>query len=227
MNKAEMEKRKAELDARLEAVTNGKTFDSNVNVRPSSQVTPKHAMHFISKQLFEELTEKQRILDAAIIKEKNLGPIEQDQIELAYRLEIAETVNEMKGDVKYWSFKEWQRPEFLEEYVDALHFFLSWTYNKADREAHELKYLEGENRIAYMHRMFIKEINEIHIESDLLHPDVEPWRVAFAAIKAAHMEASFAYLTILAQRYGIQEHEIKDAYYAKNAENFKRLESGY
>lgn len=213
--------KKQEYDA---MVKNGITIDPQAYGRPEKKSAP---LPLISKLLFEELTKKQRVLDAAIIKEKNLGTIEPDQIELAYRLEIAETVNEMKGDVKYWSFKEWRRPEFLEEYVDALHFFLSWTYNNADREAHELNYLEGENRIAYKHRQFIGEIKDIYLNSDLLHTTVEPWRVAFAAIKAAHMETSFAYLTILAQDYGIEEHEIKDAYYAKNAENFKRLENGY
>jgi len=178
---------------------------------------------------FKTLVTMQRDLDAAIAKEKNIDlPVHPNWIELAYRIEIAETVNEMKGDVKYWSDKPARRPEFLEEYVDALHFILSYSYQSADRDYRNYQYKEGEDRIDYVYRQIAEESKlKAMDEVEIYKVKRELWEFAFDALTAKNIYTSFIYLTFIARCYGITEDEVLDAFTTKHAINYERSKSGY
>lgn len=166
----------------------------------------------LSEQTFIELAGKQEVLDAKIKAAKGITELPLERIELAYRVEAAECVNEMKGDMKYWSDKPMNRDAFLEEFVDALHFFLSWTNHAKEPIVYSEPYYELET--------------QYNLEFEHGVDEIEKWELARFTLKGALILPSFARLLILAERYDFNEQDIIDTYNRKNAVNHDRSDSG-
>lgn len=174
-------------------------------------------MDILTEATYLQLSKKQHVLDTKIKKKEGITDLSLDRIQLAYAIEVGECVNEMKGDVKYWSNKPANREKFLKEFVDALHFVLSWG-----------NHAYGMNRMAYESYGRISKSFDDKQDYVFVKYDDEPWGYAFVAVALAlaNIEDSFACLCILAHRYGYTEQEIIDAYFEKNEENERRSDSG-
>ena len=177
----------------------------------------------LSEQTFIELAGKQEVLDAKIKAAKGITELPLRRIGLYYRVELGECINEMKGDFKHWSDKPMRRTEFIEEFVDCLHFFLSYVNHAIANE-------------------FIREIDGLTIESEYrdLMDDyygyegyvnssmdvIEPVDLAVDAISEKKIFKSFAILLNLVKFYGYTEQDIIDTYNEKNKTNHDRSDSG-
>lgn len=181
----------------------------------------------LSEQTFIELAGKQEVLDAKIKQANNVTYLSLRQIELYYRVELGECINEMKGDFKHWSNKPMRRTEFIEELVDALHFFLSYTNHILTKQDEE----EPDFDLNYFHRCEYASLKgnytffvEVLMEEEPQGvPNVE---VAISSILDSHIRGSFAKLLYLAERYGYTEQDIIDTYNRKNSINHDRSDSG-
>lgn len=181
----------------------------------------------ISKELFKKWIENQRELDAKILGNMHIAKVPIERIELAYRIELAECVNELKGAVKYWSTKTPEMENLIEEYVDAFHFVLSYSYRYADANANRFKYRENEDRIDYMYRKILNRINERRDRIEMRYgPRLSIWQIANFAIKQKTTIGSFAYLSIMIERMGVTDEQIFEAYRHKLAVNHGRSDSG-
>lgn len=200
----------------------------------------------IPKNEFPNYVEKQRELDAKIYEKQELKLLSLERIDSAYRVEVAETVNELKGDFKYWSNKSPEWHKFLEEYIDATHFMLSYVYHFADKFSKRLNYVEGENRIEHMFRKIEKlfgnlentrvmviDQNEFTLLTESMENyslklpfELEAWELATLAIKTDSLLESFFYLTELAKRLGITADHVRTVYENKLTENHRRSDSG-
>lgn len=174
----------------------------------------------LSEQTFIELAGKQEVLDAKIKQAKGITELPLERIELAYRVEAAECVNEMKGDMKYWSDKPMNREAFIEELVDALHFYLSYVNHNAKM------YPTADAKYEY------NELKDDYEFGEMWFKDEEPWEWALRALNpdvdtnAWHLRVSFLYLLIIAEHAGFNEQDIIDTYNRKNAVNHDRSDSG-
>lgn len=176
----------------------------------------------LSEQTFIELAGKQEVLDAKIKAAKGIAELPLERIELAYRVEAAECVNEMKGDMKYWSDKPMNREAFLEEFVDALHFYLSYTNHIIENRP----YFSGMNiHSAFDDLVGDFEANRYFIEG-IPNGKAEYWELASAVLCAEEIEESFANLLTLVFCYNYTEQDIIDTYNKKNAVNHDRSDSG-
>ncbi len=200
----------------------------------------------IPKNEFPTYIEKQRELDTKIYEKQGLGLVSLERIDSAYRVEVAEAVNELKGNFKYWSNKSPEWHKFVEEYIDATHFMLSYVYHFADKFSRHFKYVEGENRIEHMFqkieklhkkledtRVMVIDQNEftpfMEHEDDFsskLPFELEDWELAILAIKTDSLLESFFYLTTLAKRLGITADHVRTVFNEKYAENHRRSDSG-
>lgn len=173
----------------------------------------------LSEQTFIELAGKQEVLDAKIKAAKGITELPLERIELAYRVEAAECVNEMKGDMKYWSDKPMNREAFLEEFVDALHFMLSWA-----NHSYGTSYSSGIETVEETYDCIA--INLEHIKMSEFSKELS-WHWGRMALTAENgLEESFAYLLLLVELYGYSEQDIIDTYNRKNAVNHDRSDSG-
>ena len=169
----------------------------------------------LSEQTFMDLAGKQAVLDSKIKEAKCISYLPIERIEVAYRIEVAECVNEMKGDVKYWSGKPMNREAFIEEFVDALHFFLSYV-NHLSKMAH------GDPISVY----FVELLNEDEFYNrDKQRTEWEKWELAEYALKLQIVE-SFGALLYLVEQYGFTEQDVIDTYNRKNEINHARSDSG-
>ena len=75
---------------------------------------------------FEKYIEMQRKLDLYIEERHPKGDASRlAEKTLALIVEVAEMVNELPGEFKYWSTKQNNMEKALGEYVDVFHFLLS------------------------------------------------------------------------------------------------------
>lgn len=116
---------------------------------------------------------------------------------VALWVELAEFVNEWKSVFKYWSWKETDREKMLEEYVDALHFFMSL--------ADDLYMLDSHSEIRYTD----DPLDQIF----LLSSAVVGITGAFSFKLAFSLFRGIGYLA------GFNEKEIEDMYHKKNEKN--------
>ena len=172
-------------------------------------------MDILTEATYLAMAEKQAVLDAKIKEKQGIEKLSLYRIELAYRIEAAECVNEMKGDVKYWSKKKKDHEKFLEELVDALHFVLSFANHAYDKKRIAL---ESYGRIS-------KYFDEKQDYVPIIFSD-ELWSYAYEALREVTIEDSFACLLIIAYRYGYTEQDIIDTYNRKNSVNHDRSDSG-
>lgn len=177
----------------------------------------------LSEQTFIELAGKQEVLDAKIKQAKGITELPLERIELAYRVEAAECVNEMKGDMKYWSDKPMNREAFLEEFVDALHFFLSYTNKFLEFLNHDSNDSEMEFSLSDEYSQLVQNTRCYKNNSNFFE---EVWRYAHQALNPRNTGYSFAGLLMLVEHYGFTEQDIVDTYNRKNAVNHDRSDSG-
>lgn len=174
----------------------------------------------LSERTFIELAGKQEVLDAKIKQANNVTELPLRRIELYYRIELAECLNELKGDFKHWSNKPMEREAFIEELVDALHFYLSFVNHMIAMSG---VVLEMDIRTAYI---------DLDVEYDLYQDyicgveNLTAWDIAADVIREDGIERSLAMLLSLAERYGFTEQDIIDTYERKNAVNHDRSDSG-
>ncbi|QBL97903.1 dUTPase [Exiguobacterium phage vB_EauM-23] len=179
----------------------------------------------ITKEMFKDMILMQRQLDAIIMKNQRIERLNPTRVHASYIVELAETVNEMKGDFKYWSIKEPDTQKFLEELVDATHFMLTYSYVMADKQHGSYEYEEGEDRIDYRYRLLKKQMEDMKEFMDVFtHKD--NFEIANEALLTKDLLASYAYLLIIAERYNINGFDLMRAYEDKYLINIERSESG-
>lgn len=174
----------------------------------------------LSEQTFIELAGKQEVLDAKIKAANNVTDLPLRRIELYYRIELAECLNELKGDFKHWSNKPMQRNEFIEELVDALHFYLSFVNHMIQQD--------GEVLEMNLNTAYLDVVVEYERYQDYIYTveGLKAWDIAKDCIGADQIDQSLAILLSLAEFYGFREQDVIDTYNRKNAVNHDRSDSG-
>lgn len=161
----------------------------------------------LTKELWDYIIEKQRILDAAFMKNPRFIP-DTEVRDLAGLIEVDEFVKEFKETYKWWSFKPNDRAKIADEYCDILHFIAGLAIEKKlENEYFEMvegayKYFEGYIKNEPM----IEVLKEIRLSKTVKH-----------GLVAA---------TALMERLEYTTEEIRVAYDLKNEENFRRIASG-
>lgn len=154
----------------------------------------------------EPLFTEQQKLDTTIATKKGFEHREKlPQLIRALKTEIAEAVNEWQ-EFKFWKVNPSPRREsLLEEYVDALHFFLS-IGNVLD--------IPYKHDMVTVHPNIYDQLNALDFE--LLRVD-EPihWMISFSVFRG------------LGESWGFTWEEIERAYYEKHEVNYQRQEDGY
>lgn len=154
----------------------------------------------------EKLFKMQQALDDRIMKEKGLteeGIFKRKKIALF--VEFGETLQEWRG-FKFWSNdQEPRRNTLLEEFVDGLHFFLSFG-----------NYFG----VPYEHDIVLEDSS---IEDQVLTI------IALMTRMNGAMDwwIVFGYYRGLAIMFGLDWEDVVNAYYKKNEINHKRQDSGY
>lgn len=159
---------------------------------------------------FIKLFELQQNLDIRILQEHNLQKesLFSKKI-LALQVEISELANETRC-FKFWSNKGPSSKEaILEEYVDCLHFILSLGLEKSYSDIDiELRHDESE--------LTEKFINiYVDINDFIICPSMDNYKTLFEDFLC------------LGASLGFSVSEIENAYYAKNAINHERQDTGY
>lgn len=181
----------------------------------------------LSEQMFIELAGKQEVLDAKIKAANGVEELPLRRIELYFRIELAECLNELKGDFKHWSNKPMRRAAFIEELVDALHFYLSYVNHMA--ESYDARddmpgYYQGEYR--YLEEGYRFYVDVLLDDEERCLKETPKHEIAISIITDMNLYSSFAKLLYLAERYGYTEQDIIDTYNRKNAVNHDRSDSG-
>ena len=174
----------------------------------------------LSEQTFIELAGKQEVLDAKIKAANGVTDLPLRRIELYFRIELAECLNELKGDFKHWSNKPMNREAFIEELVDALHFYLSFVNHMIKQDGAVLEIL--------LNTAYLDVVVEYDRYQDYIHnvEGLKAWDIATDCIGAERINQSLAILLSLAEFYGFTEQDIIDTYNKKNAVNHDRSDSG-
>lgn len=174
----------------------------------------------LSEQTFFELAKKQEVLDAKIEAANGVEELPLRRIELYFRIELAECLNELKGDFKHWSNKPMRRDEFIEELVDALHFYLSFVNHMIKQDG---EVLEMDLNTAYVDVVIEYDIYQDYISGV---KELTAWDIATDCIGSGQINRSLAILLSLAEFYGFTEQDIIETYNRKNAINAQRSDSG-
>lgn len=174
----------------------------------------------LSEQTFIELAGKQEVLDAKIKAANNVTELPLRRIELYYRIELAECLNELKGDFKHWSNKPMRREAFIEELVDALHFYLSFVNHMIEMNG---AFIEMD-----LHTAYLDVVVEYDLYQDYIYgvADLTAWDIAVDCIGSDQINRSLAILLSLAEFYNFTEQDIIDTYNEKNKTNHDRSDSG-
>lgn len=155
-----------------------------------------------------KLFEIQQVLDERIIKEHSLQGVDLvDKKIIALKVELSEFANETRA-FKFWSKKEPSPKEVtLEEYVDALHFFLSLGLSR------------GWNK-------FITEIDAPPFKGLRIVDHIYSL-LQNQYLSSGHYEEAFEHFFAVGQKLGFTENEIFNAYLEKNATNHDRQDNSY
>ncbi|MCA0980224.1 dUTP diphosphatase [Exiguobacterium aestuarii] len=175
----------------------------------------------LSEQTFIELAGKQEVLDAKIKQKNGVTDLPLRRIELYFRIELAECLNEMKGDFKHWSNKPMRRAEFIEELVDALHFYLSFVNHMIKQDSPFFEDMD-------LQSAYFDVVTEYDIYQDYISgvKELTAWDIATDCIGSGQINRSLAILLSLAEYYEFTEQDIIDTYNRKNAVNHDRSDSG-
>ncbi|WP_248499855.1 dUTP diphosphatase [Staphylococcus aureus] len=162
----------------------------------------------LTKELWDYIVEKQRILDAAFMKNPRFVP-DQEIRELAGLIEVDEFVKEFIDSYKWWSFKKQDGGRIVDEYIDILHFFAGYAIEWG---------VEAE---------YSKMKNDYDRYSDTLYKKrtLVDNLINLRAERFIHIGVSRA--TSMMERLEYTTEELRVAYDRKNAENFRRIAEGY
>lgn len=155
-----------------------------------------------------KLSEAQAELDLHINAEKQIDHTKY-LLEKAISLcvELGELLNERPFIFKYWSSKTGDREKALTEYVDILHFLLSFG-NSIKFDFKNYKY---ERPKVIDQRVLV--LGLFSMFGSLVH--------------TKQFNESLSYFLYLGETLNFTKDEIVAAYYGKNKENHARQESGY
>lgn len=161
----------------------------------------------LTKELWDYIIEKQRILDAAFMKNPRFIP-DSEVRDLAGLIEVDEFVKEFKETYKWWSFKPNDRAKIADEYCDILHFIAGLAIERKveDGTYDIVKAVHGG------HGVFMKKANMVDVLKKIRLSENVMWGLAFT--------------TALMERLEYTTDEIRIAYDLKNEENFRRIASG-
>ena len=173
----------------------------------------------------ERMLEAQQELDQRIYEKHNLEPADLFGEKLvALLVELAEMANESRF-FKYWSEDKDPRQELLEEYVDALHFFLSVGLLKGWERA--LRPPGGSIRPTS------RDLTELYLEmigflsaAQVGNMD----RVTYNGMERDEMAFHLAWINFLTMgtaHFHFSPNEIEAAYFLKNETNHQRQAGGY
>lgn len=161
----------------------------------------------LTKELWDYIIEKQRILDAAFMKNPRFIP-DTEVRDLAGLIEVDEFVKEFKETYKCWSFKPNDRAKIADEYCDILHFIAGL----AIEEKREGEYLVLVKRGYDLYGNSVKNSNMVSVLKGIRLSDEIIYGLALT--------------TALMERLDYTTEEIRVAYDLKNEENFRRIASG-
>ena len=161
----------------------------------------------LTKELWDYIIEKQRILDAAFMKNPRFIP-DTEVRDLAGLIEVDEFVKEFKETYKWWSFKPNDRAKIADEYCDILHFIAGLAI---EREAEDFYFEMVERGYEYDER-YIKNLRMIDVLKTIR--------------LSKNIMQGLAVATALMERLDYTTDEIRVAYDLKNEENFRRIASG-
>lgn len=173
----------------------------------------------------EEMLTAQKELDQRIYDKHGLDPSALFGKKLtALIVELGEMANEARF-FKYWSEDQDPRQELLEEYVDALHFFLSIAIIKAWARAlrSPSAYLARTDRDT--EDVFLETIGLL---SSAYADNVD--RVTYNGMERDEMAFHLAWINFMQlgiRHFHFSEQEIEAAYYIKNETNHQRQADGY
>ena len=160
----------------------------------------------------KKLLEMQRELDNAIHKEKGVIHNPYEKLQIALFVELGEMMQELPTSFKYWkSSAKNNRNKALVEYVDVLHFALSLANAQGLIFRSELE--NGSEVFDYNSR-YIANLSLLPLQ-----------KLLYATVEKEYMQLTF--LFALGVKLGFTWGEIYTVYHMKNAENWKRLASGY
>ena len=176
----------------------------------------------LSKETWQYIVEKQKVLDEAFMVKAKWKPDGRDR-KTALRIEICEFANEFPEKLKWWKHKEDDLVKILDEYVDILHFMAGVTLDKGTlnptfepfarmagiKPPHEDTYEKIESRVykdyeKYTTKWLLQEL-----------------------VKTKKVHTAVALATYILEREGFDDKDIRNAYDTKNKENFERIEAGY
>lgn len=161
----------------------------------------------LTKELWDYIIEKQRILDAAFMKNPRFIP-DTEVRDLAGLIEVDEFVKEFKETYKWWSFKPNDRAKIADEYCDILHFIAGL----AIEEEEEDEYYAD---VIHRHEYYGGAIKRVDMVDVLM-----------AIRLSSNVKYGLAVTTALMERLDYTTEEIRVAYDLKNEENFRRIASG-
>lgn len=180
-------------------------------------------MNILTLPVFKHLAARQAGLDAKIKTKNSVSDLPLKRIELYYRIELAECLNELKGEFKHWSNKPMNREPFIEELVDSLHFLLSYTNHVIEGNSFFELSLETEyDQLSDFYYGYEHDNGG----ADSLKGVMDAWEFAADSISGASVYRSFAILLHLAERLGYNEQDIIETYNRKNEINHERSDSG-
>lgn len=162
----------------------------------------------LTKELWDYIIKKQRILDAAFMQDPVFAPNEEHRA-FAMMVEVDEFVKEFREEYKWWSNKKNDRDRIADEYVDIMHFAAGLAI-----------YQELENAF-YIEIELNYNINVDEHLKDSLFDNLACLR------KENSIYLAVARATTIMERIGFTTEELREAYDRKNETNFKRIEAGY
>lgn len=174
----------------------------------------------LTKETFDHFSKNQDKLDEFIREKKGIQLDDWDKDNyyekahiIAMTNEVNEFVNECRDVWKYWKDKPVDYMKLKDELVDVIHF-LHLNLNKILRTR---KVTTREDiRKSINKRAF--ELSHKYSSIELLH---------LLSIEPAIVEIYALLLTVAHQLYGMTLEEIVEAYDIKNAENYKRQQTGW
>ena len=161
----------------------------------------------LTKELWDYIIEKQRILDAAFMKNPRFIP-DTEVRDLAGLIEVDEFVKEFIETYKWWSFKPNDRAKIADEYCDILHFIAGLAIEEKEEDEYHAEVKHGHD----------------HYECSIKRAEMID--VLKAIRLSSNMKYGLALTAALMERLDYTTEEIRVAYDIKNKVNFERIASG-
>ncbi|PRR85543.1 dUTP diphosphatase [Clostridium luticellarii] len=160
----------------------------------------------------------QKELDDKILSNAGIEKYPLENIKLALLVELGELANEWQG-FKHWKkHREINREKLLEEFADCLHFALS-IENYYESKDHKLNGDFSEDSFNSISDFLGKDKTTL---TDI----IEGFFVTYDVVLNDTRDV-LVYIVGLGLMLGISKEEMEQAYYKKNAVNYKRQEEGY